>query len=150
MITASIRRDAYSAFGEKEPWATFPSVALAWTFTNEKFFKWEPMSMGKLRLSWGLNGNRAINDPYLALATLDIGAKMFGYLDASGNLKEMEYLKIGRMANPNLKWEKSEAYNVGLDFGFPEQPHHRFFGRLCDKNQGYDYGAYASSFHRFQ
>lgn len=74
--------------------------------------------MGKLRLSWGLNGNRAINDPYLALATLDIGAKMFGYLDASGNLKEMEYLKIGRMANPNLKWEKSEAYNVGLDFGF--------------------------------
>ena len=118
MITASIRRDAYSAFGEKEPWATFPSVALAWTFTNEKFFKWEPMSMGKLRLSWGLNGNRAINDPYLALATLDIGAKMFGYLDASGNLKEMEYLKIGRMANPNLKWEKSEAYNVGLDFGF--------------------------------
>lgn len=43
---------------------------------------------------------------------------MFGYLDASGNLKEMEYLKIGRMANPNLKWEKSEAYNVGLDFGF--------------------------------
>lgn len=118
MITASVRRDGYSAFGEDQPYATFPSVAVAWSFVNEKFFRWDAMSTGKLRLSWGLNGNRALTNPYLALASLDIGDKLYGYLDASGNLKEVEYLKIGRMANPNLKWEKSEAYNFALDFGF--------------------------------
>ena len=118
MLTASIRRDGYSAFGENKPYATFPSIATAWTFTNEKFFNWQFMSTGKLRLSWGLNGNRAITNPYLALASLDIGNSLFGVLDSSGNLKEMEYLKIGRMASPNLKWEKSEAWNFGLDFGF--------------------------------
>ncbi len=75
----------------------------------------------------GVNGNRAINNPYLALATLDIGAKMFSYLDASGNLKEMEYLKIGRMANPDLKWEKERSLQRGLGLRFPEQPHHRLF-----------------------
>lgn len=53
MITASVRRDGYSAFGKSNPRATFPSVALAWNFGNEEFFKWKPMSMGKLRLSWG-------------------------------------------------------------------------------------------------
>lgn len=118
MLTASVRRDGYSAFGEDKPYATFPSVALAWNFANEKFFKWDGMSTGKLRVSWGLNGNRALTDPYLALATLAIGAGLYGYLDGSGNLKEVEYLKIDRMANPELKWEKSEAWNFALDFGF--------------------------------
>lgn len=118
MLTASVRRDGYSAFGENKPYANFPSLALGWVFTNEKWFKFTPMNYGKIRASWGQNGNRAVNDPYLALATLKIGDKLHGFLDRSGNLVEMEYLKIGRMANPNLKWEKSEAWNFGLDFGF--------------------------------
>lgn len=117
MITASVRRDGYSAFGQNNPYATFPSVALGYTFTNEKFFNWEPMNFGKLRLSWGQNGNRALNDPYQSLANLDPGTRLHSYL-VSGSLKEEQYLKISRMANPNLQWEKSEAFNVGLDFGF--------------------------------
>ena len=118
MITASVRRDGYSAFGQAVPYATFPSVALAWSFTNEPWFKWTPMSMGKLRLSWGQNGNRALKDPYLALASLATGSAPFGYLDKSGALTEMQYLTLDRMANPNLKWERSESYNIALDFGF--------------------------------
>jgi len=118
MITASVRRDGYSAFGQAVPYATFPSVALAWSFTNEPWFKWTPMSMGKLRLSWGQNGNRALKDPYLALASLATGRAPFGYLDKSGALTEMQYLTLDRMANPNLKWERSESYNVALDYGF--------------------------------
>lgn len=52
MITASVRRDGYSAFGSSNPRATFPSVAVAWNFANEKFWKWNDiMSTGKLRLS---------------------------------------------------------------------------------------------------
>ena len=118
MITTSVRRDGYSAFGQAVPYATFPSVALAWTFSNESWFKWEPMSLGKLRLSWGQNGNRALTDPYLALASLATGSAPFGYIDKSGALTEMQYLTLNRMANPNLKWERSESYNVALDFGF--------------------------------
>ncbi len=121
MFTASFRRDGYSAFGTSNPRANFISTAVAWTFTNEKFFKWESMSMGKLRLSWGQNGNRSLSDPYLALSNLTApttGSTTMGYLDNSGNLVQYRYLRIDRLANPNLHWEKTESFNTGIDFGF--------------------------------
>lgn len=119
MITASVRRDGYSAFGSSNPYATFPSVALAWSFTNEKFWKWgHIMNNGKLRASWGKNGNRSLSDPYVSLADLGSGTgKTMNYI-TGGNLVDMKYLSVGRMANPNLQWEKTEAINLGLDFGF--------------------------------
>jgi TonB-linked SusC/RagA family outer membrane protein len=121
MLTTSIRRDGYSAFGQSNPYATFPSVAVAWTFTNEKFFeKWSNiMDYGKLRVSYGENGNRSLANPYLALANLYEGAgKMQGYINKSGELELLRYLMAQRMANPNLQWEKTESWNFGLDFGF--------------------------------
>lgn len=119
MITGSVRRDGYSAFGTSNPHAFFPSVAGAWTFTNEKFFKWEAMNNGKLRLSYGKNGNRSLANPYIALANLYEGAgKMQGYLNAAGQLQLYRYLMADRLANPNLQWEKTASWNVGLDFGF--------------------------------
>ena len=119
MLTTTVRRDGYSAFGTSNPWAVFPSVALAWTFTNEKFFNYfEALNYGKLRVSWGQNGNRALNDPYIALANLSGGGtNRYGYINSSGQLVDFQYLQISRMANPNLKWETSEAWNYGLDFG---------------------------------
>lgn len=120
MFTATIRRDGYSAFGANNPYANFPSFGISWVFTNEKFFKWKAMNTGKLRLSWGKNGNRALKDPYISLANLRTGSDgaMYGYLDSSGSLTEMQYLMIDRLASPNLRWEKSRAINGGLDFGF--------------------------------
>ncbi|PST82684.1 SusC/RagA family protein [Pedobacter yulinensis] len=119
MLTTSVRRDGYSAFGSSNPRATFFSTAFAWTFTNEKFFRWKPMNSGKLRLSWGQNGNRSLANPYLALANLGAGAgATMGYIDASGNLIQYRYLMMDRLANPQLSWEKTEAFNAGLDFGF--------------------------------
>lgn len=118
MLTTSVRRDGYSAFGQDNPHATFPSVALAWNFTDENFFKWEPMSTGKLRVSWGKNGNRALADPYISLANLVSPSGSQGYLDGSGNLVNMNYLRIDRMSNPSLRWEKTSAWNIGMDFGF--------------------------------
>ncbi len=120
MITTSIRRDGYSAFGTSNPYATFPSLALAWTFTNEKFFKWgDIMSTGKLRASYGKNGNRSLANPYVGLSNLSEGAgRMQGYLNAAGQLQLFRYLYADRLANPNLQWEKTTSYNFGLDFGF--------------------------------
>lgn len=120
MLTTSIRRDGYSAFGSSNPYATFPSVALAWSFANEKFFKRKNiMSTGKLRISYGENGNRSLSDPYVALANLYEGSgKMQGYINSSGELELYRYLMANRMANPTLQWEKTASWNFGLDFGF--------------------------------
>lgn len=119
MLTGSIRRDGYSAFGTSNPYAVFPSVAGAWTFSNEKFFKWgNIMNSGKLRVSYGENGNRSLANPYLGLANLYEGAgKTQGYINASGQLDQYRYLMAERMANPNLQWEKTASWNFGLDFG---------------------------------
>lgn len=118
MFTGSIRRDGYSAFGTSNPRATFMSAAVAWTFTNEKFFKWDPLSNGKLRLSYGQNGNRSLGDPYIALANLANGTGTQGYINASGDYIQFAYLRIDRMANTHLQWEKTASFNVGLDLGF--------------------------------
>jgi TonB-linked SusC/RagA family outer membrane protein len=117
MLTASIRRDGYSAFGANNPYATFPAVALAWNFTNESFFNWRPMSMGKLRISWGKNGNRSLADPYVALADLTVPSGTQGYIVGNAT-QQMKYLRVNRLANPGLQWEKTAALNLGLDFGF--------------------------------
>jgi TonB-linked SusC/RagA family outer membrane protein len=119
MLTASLRRDGYSAFGQNNPYATFPSIALAWSFVNESFFPLKAMSTGKLRVSWGKNGNRSLADPYISLANLGTGSgKTQGYIDASGNTLQVRYLSVDRLANPFLRWEKTAAVNIGLDYGF--------------------------------
>lgn len=118
-VSASVRRDGYSAFGQNNPYATFPAFGAKWAFTNEKFFKWtDVMSTGSLRITYGENGNRSLGDPYVSLANLSsgLGATM-GYIVGSGT-EEVKYLLVDRMANPNLQWEKTASLNVGLDFGF--------------------------------
>lgn len=118
MVTASVRRDGFSAFGRSNPRATFPAVALAWSFANEKFFNWTPMNNGKLRLSWGQNGNRDIGI-YQALSQLYGGtAGKYTYVTQSGVLYEVSSLQIERMSNHDLKWESTTSWNIGLDFGF--------------------------------
>ena len=76
------------------------------------------MSTGKLRVSWGKNGNRQLADPYLALANLASGTGgTMGYYTGSDYV-DMKYLSVDRLANANLKWEKTSSWNFGLDFGF--------------------------------
>lgn len=119
MLTTSFRRDGYSAFGTTNPYANFFSTALAWSFTNEKFWKWEPLSMGKLRVSYGQNGNRSLADSYIALANLSLGSYQQGYVNAStGALYDMKYLFMSRLANTHLQWEKTTSWNIGIDLGF--------------------------------
>ena len=57
VFTGSMRRDGYSAFGQRNPRALFSSVALGWVFTEESFMKTDWLDFGKLRLSYGTNGN---------------------------------------------------------------------------------------------
>lgn len=117
LITATVRRDGYSAFGQENPWATFPSVALGWGFTEEPFFKnlnvnW--LDYAKLRLSYGENGNRSVGE-YAAL--MQLRAMKYLYIDQkTGELVNANTFYCNSMANPHLKWEKTTSYNIGLDF----------------------------------
>jgi TonB-linked SusC/RagA family outer membrane protein len=122
-FTLSVRRDGYSSFGAQNRRATFPAGAVAWTFTEESFMKslkW--LNYGKLRLSYGINGNREIRnsngtiDPYVSLSSLDAGK--YQTVDGSGAATDVNTVVInGRIGNPDLKWEKTKSLNIGLDFG---------------------------------
>ncbi|MBD8488180.1 SusC/RagA family TonB-linked outer membrane protein [Echinicola sp. CAU 1574] len=111
--TLSVRRDGYSAFGQSNPRATFYSAAVAWTFSDENFVNLNWLDYGKLRLSYGSNGNRDIGR-YVALSDLNTG-KYF-YQNQSGELYLVNQLYVNRMSNPNLKWERTNSINLGLDF----------------------------------
>lgn len=113
LLTASVRRDGYSAFGDSYKWGTFPAVALGWEFTKEPWFKTNFLDYGKLRLSYGINGNRDIGR-YVALSNITTG-KYF-HVGQDGSVESVTELFVQNMANPNLQWEKTAAYNVGLDF----------------------------------
>jgi len=112
LFTGTVRRDGYSAFGISNPRATFPSAALAWVFTNESFVKAPWLNYGKLRLSWGVNGNRSIGI-YDALSSMQNG--MVTYIGADGAAYQESYLNSDRMSNQFLKWEKTNSFNLGVD-----------------------------------
>lgn len=116
LITSTIRRDGYSAFGSSNPYATFPSVAVGWVFSEEHFFPKNPwFNYGKLRVSWGKNGNRDIG-MYDALMRLE--PRKYYYIDkVTGALVDINTYYSSRMENKDLKWESTSAYDVGLDFG---------------------------------
>lgn len=114
MATLSVRRDGYSAFGQNYPWGTFPSAALGWVFTDEPFFNADWLNFGKLRLSYGVNGNRDI-DRYISLAYLQTGKYL--HVNSSGSVEQVSQLYVNNMPNPNLQWEQTTSLNVGLDFG---------------------------------
>lgn len=105
LLTATIRRDGSSKFGANNKWGTFPSVALAWRINQEKWFEdmhW--LNNFKLRLGYGKVGNSNI-DTYRYGSGMQTVLTPFG----TGYIPQ-------NLANPNIKWEASEQWNVGLDF----------------------------------
>jgi TonB-linked SusC/RagA family outer membrane protein len=125
-LTGSWRRDGYSAFGQANPRANFGSAAFAWTMSEEDFFNVQWMDMFKLRLSYGDNGNRGVGT-YDAMANLSTGKYV---LQTDGTAHYVSQLYTSRMANPALKWERTTAYNLGVDFAVLN-------GRLRGNIEGY-------------
>jgi len=115
MLTVSTRRDGYSAFGQKNPRALFSSAALGWVFTDEPFFKNSWFNYGKVRVSYGNNGNRDIGR-YLALSDLSTGKYL--HVNSAGGVYQVSQLYVNRMENANLKWEQTNSFNLGFDFSF--------------------------------
>lgn len=112
-LTVTGRFDGASNFAERNKWAPFPSAAFRWTISKEKFMSgawW--LDDFSLRLSAGRTGNDAIS-AYRSLAALTSTPK--GYV-FDGAQPAAFYQT--RAASPNLTWEKTDQYNVGLDAAF--------------------------------
>lgn len=118
MMQVTVRRDGSSRFGSNNKWATFPSVSLGWNVTNEPWMQERPewLTNTKLRLSWGKNGNENIGDfRYTANVAFNNNYPFGGY----GNGQKLVLgSKPSGTPNADLRWEESEQYDLGLDFGF--------------------------------
>ncbi len=111
LLTATGRVDGSSKFGENHKYAFFPSAALAWRVSEEDFLKYNnTVSNLKLRTSYGITGNSEINT-YASQSLLGSG---YG---AIINNTRVTGVGTNRLANPNLKWEKTAQYDFGLELG---------------------------------
>lgn len=107
LLTATLRRDGSSKFADGRKWGWFPSVALAWRASQESFLQnvqW--MNNAKLRAGWGATGNQNV-DQWATIALLSFKTTPWGTGVLTGNTP-----------NPDLTWETTHSYNVGVDLGF--------------------------------
>ena len=111
IIAGSIRRDATSRMSKKGRWASFPSVSAAWRMDNEPFIKkLNLFALLKLHASWGYNGTAP-----------DVAYPYMGKYSAETNYGDLGTVGPTSLQMNNLKWQKVEKTNVGLDFSFLEE-----------------------------
>ena len=114
LLTASLRHEGSSRFGKDTKWGNFPGLSAAWRMDNEGFMKdikW--LNLLKLRASWGITGVNAGNR-LESLARLEYATSGFFY--SGGNW--IAPLTPAANANPDLRWERKNEFNVGLDATF--------------------------------
>lgn len=115
LLTVTLRRDASSRFSKSNRWGTFPSAAFAWRINEESFMKGiTPLSSLKLRLGFGITGQQD-------------GIGDYSYLPTYSYSEGTALIQLGNQFyhtwRPNgydkdRKWEQTQTYNVGLDYGF--------------------------------
>lgn len=113
LLSIVMRKDGYSKLTEENRWGIFPGVSAGWVFNKEKFMAGttDILSFGKLRASFGLNGN--VNKNFVGNYTVQGSYGSLTYNGSTGFL-------LGAIPNPYLLWEKSRTFEVGLDLGFLE------------------------------
>ena len=112
LISASVRREGSSRFGENHKWGWFPAVSAGWRISGEDFMSDQTWCDDlKLRLGFGITGNNLGSD--LKSKQLLTTGGTFWY--------DGEWITtygVMQNANPDLRWEKKYEYNVGIDFAF--------------------------------
>jgi TonB-linked SusC/RagA family outer membrane protein len=111
-VTVSGRADGASVLGANHKWGFFPSLGLSWNVNEEPFFHSlkNTVSNLKVRLTGGQTGNSAV-PPYSSLAVLGASNYYFNSTLVTGTAPT-------QLANPNLKWETTTQYDLGVDVGF--------------------------------
>ena len=117
LFTFTLRDDGSSRFNKDNRWGVFPSLALGWRVIQEKFMQNQKVfSNLKLRLGWGKTGQQDINMgdyPYMGTYALNTNGQSQYWRNGGW----MALLKPNAY-NPNLKWETTTTWNIGLDYGF--------------------------------
>ncbi|MDO5977814.1 SusC/RagA family TonB-linked outer membrane protein [Flavivirga spongiicola] len=115
LLTASFRADGSSFFTEENRWGYFPSAALAWKAKEESFLKDVTfINDFKIRLGWGETGQQDISGQvgfYPSIPLFEIGSPESQYITGVNLYNAKEF-------NPDLTWEKTTTYNLGVDFDF--------------------------------
>lgn len=112
ILTATCRLDGSSRFAKKNRFACFPSVAAAWRVSKETWFKVPVISQLKFRAGWGRVGNCSVK-PYQYMSTYGQAYQGYHFNDAGYIIT----LGPNVLTNEDLKWETTEQFNVGLDYG---------------------------------
>lgn len=138
LLGVTLRHDGSSRFGANNRYATFPSVSLGWRMNNESFLRDQTwLNDLKLRLSWGQTGNQEISN----LARYYVYVPNYGVNESGGQSYGTSYdiggtnggsilnsgFKRDQIGNPDIKWETTTQYNIGLDWSMFNS---RFFGSL--------------------
>ena len=111
LFTFTGRADGSSKFGENNKFAFFPSAAVAWRASEEAFLKNNPViSNLKLRASYGFSGNSEI-PPYTSLPLLSSNYA------AVINDQRVTGTGLSRLANPDLRWERTAQADAGIELG---------------------------------
>ncbi|MFH7013626.1 SusC/RagA family TonB-linked outer membrane protein [Flavobacterium sp. FlaQc-52] len=115
LLTATVRRDGSSRFGDNNKWGTFPSASAAWKISSEEFMD---ASKGwldnlKLRIGYGVTGNQDGIGEYKSLSILGVGND--SYYDPVTKTWSLAY-SPKQNPNPDLKWESTQQLNIGVDF----------------------------------
>ncbi len=124
LVTATVRSDGSTKFGENNRYAVFPSFALGWNIHKENFLEDSAFSNLKFRASWGKSGNQEIPSKQTRLSYGESFADNDIYPMNGNEINREDYpygLVFARTANPDLQWEETAQTNIGLDFGFFNQ-----------------------------
>lgn len=117
LLGLSVRRDGSSRFGPDNAWGVFPAVSAAWRISEESFMKGKtPFSDLKLRASWGKTGNQAFAN-YQQYSTYLVGNSQAEAQFGSGFVTTIR----PSASDPDIKWEATKSWDVGLDYGFMDQ-----------------------------
>lgn len=119
LVQASVRRDGSSKFGSNNKYGVFPSFALGWKITEEKFMENQDIfNFLKLRYSWGQAGNDSALGYYDYVALISQGKSQNNGGYVFGNPQNSYLGSIARdLQNDDLQWETNTSANFGLDFG---------------------------------
>lgn len=113
MFDITFRADGSSNFAKNNRWGYFPSMSAGWNFTEEEFMpEIDWLSFGKLRASWGQNGNQSIPN-FIYLSNIEYLSK--GYYFGADKLVSAPTAIPANIPNSDVKWETSEQLNFGLD-----------------------------------
>jgi len=110
-LNATARRDGSMLFAPSKRWGTFPSVSVGWLLSKENFFKLSFFEELKIRASWGLVGNDAVGGWKWAESFAVAGDYLLG-------TSAQPRVRYNGIVNPNLTWEKTREFNLGLDTRF--------------------------------